>query len=44
MSENRELMNIIRSQQIKFSENIMRTKEIESTIVTDKIEGRQDRG
>ena len=44
MSENRELMNIIRSQQMKFFGHIMRNKEIESTIVTGKIEGRRDIG
>ena len=44
MSENRELINIIRSQQIKFFGHIMRNKEIEDTIVTGKIKKKRDRG
>ena len=44
MSENRELINIIRSQQMKFFGHIMRNMEIENTIVTGKIEGKRDRG
>ena len=35
---NRELINIIRSQQMKFFEHIMRNEETENTIVTRKIE------
>ena len=44
MSENRELINIIRSQQMKSFGHILRNKEIEDTIVTGKNEGKQDRG
>ena len=43
MSENRELISIIRNQQMKFFGH-MRNKEIENTIVTEKIEGKRDRG
>ena len=43
MSENRELINIIRSQQIKFFGHIMRNKSIKNITMTEKIKGRRDR-
>ena len=45
MSEKRELINIIRSQQMKlFLEHTMRNMDVENIIVTEMIEGRRDRG
>ena len=44
ISENRELINIIRSQQMKFFGHIIRNEEIENTITTGKSERKRDRG
>ena len=44
MSAERELIKTIRVQQMKFFGHIMRNKEVENMIITEKIEGKRSQG